>query len=66
MPMLSNANGLFACFARSKTIYERTANRHIKDKTKITIKINLLTVMQVFGNANGLFPWNKFRVQKPF
>ena len=49
---------------RSKTIYERTANQHIKDKAKGHYKDNpeinsgqvLLTVMQVFGNANGLFP----------
>jgi hypothetical protein len=25
-------------------------------QNKATIKINLLTVMQVFGNANGIFP----------
>jgi hypothetical protein len=32
-----------------------SANRHIKDKAKDHYKGNLLTVMQVFGNANGLF-----------
>jgi len=41
-----------------KPAYQRQNKDHYKD--------NLLTDMQVFGNANGLFPWNKFRVQKPF
>ena len=52
----SSANGLFIRRLISKTILERTANQHIKDKTNTTIKINLLTVMQVFSNATVFSP----------
>jgi hypothetical protein len=52
MPMFGSANGLFTSLkdhlgAHCKPAYQRQNKDPYKD--------NLLTVMQVFSNANGLF-----------